>query len=183
MTAATQQAGSPDNEPVRVNHTVRNIVIALIVVAVMSTGRVVERGDVYNVFAAPQQAVTKWFIATVSGSAIGSITYEFSGDDALVRDFLGGAVTFQRCHRLRHGGGPHRLRGRHRRSRPRQTKRRRDESLVPCARHRRSPDRLDGYQKFDQTVTWTAVIIMIVLVRIVQGIANAIAKRILKLQR
>lgn len=63
-------------------------------VAVMSAGRVVERGDVYNVFAAPQQAVTKRFIATVSGSAIGSITYEFSGDDALVRDFLGGAVTF-----------------------------------------------------------------------------------------
>ena len=88
MTAATQQAGSPDNEPVRVNHTVRNIVIALIVVAVMSAGRVVERGDVYNVFAAPQQAVTKRFIDTVS-SAIGSITYEFSGDDALVRDFLG----------------------------------------------------------------------------------------------
>lgn len=86
-------------------------------VAVMSVGRVVERGDVYNVFAAPQQAVTKRFIATVSGSAIGSITYEFSGDDALARDFLGGAVTFQRCHRLRHGGGPHRLRGRHRRSR------------------------------------------------------------------
>ena len=80
MTAATQQAGSPDNEPVRVNHTVRNIVIALIVVAVMSAGRVVERGDVYNVFAAPQQAVTKRFIDTVSGSAIGSITYEFSGD-------------------------------------------------------------------------------------------------------
>ena len=52
MTAATQQAGSPDNEPVRVNHTVRNIVIALIVVAVMSAGRVVERGDVCNVFAA-----------------------------------------------------------------------------------------------------------------------------------
>ena len=108
MTAATQQAGSPDNEPVRVNHTVRNIVIALIVVAVMSAGRVVERGDVCNVFAAPQQAVTKRFIDTVSGSAIGSITYEFSGDDALVRDFLGGAVTFQRCHRLRHGGGPQR---------------------------------------------------------------------------
>ena len=40
-----------------------------------------------------------------------------------------------------------------------------------------------GYQKFDQTVTWTAVIIMIVLVQIVQGIANTIAKRILKLQR
>lgn len=136
-----------------------------------------------NVFAAPQQAVTKRFIDTVSGSAIGSITYEFSGDDALVRDFLGGAVTFQRCHRLRHGGGPHRLRGRHRRSRPRQTRRRRDESLVPCVRHRRPPDRLDGYQKVDQTVTWTAVIIMIVLVQIVQGIANAIAKRILKLQR
>lgn len=58
-------------------------------VAVMSSGRVVERGDVYNVFAAPQQAVTERFIATVSGSAIGSITYEFSGDDALVRDFLG----------------------------------------------------------------------------------------------
>ena len=38
-------------------------------------------------------------------------------------------------------------------------------------------------QKFDQTVIWTAVIIMIVLVQIVQGIANAIAKRILKLQR
>lgn len=180
MTAATQQTGSPDNDPVRVNHTVRNIVIALIVVAVMSAGRVVERG---NVFAAPQQAVTKRFIDTVSGSAIGSITYEFSGDDALVRDFLGGAVTFQRCHRLRRGGGPHRLRGRHRRSRPRQTRRRRDESLVPCVRHRRPPDRLDGYQKVDQTVTWTAVIIMIVLVQIVQGIANAIAKRILKLQR
>lgn len=58
-------------------------------VAVMNSGRVVERGDVYNVFAAPQQAVTERFIATVSGSAIGSITYEFSGDDALVRDFLG----------------------------------------------------------------------------------------------
>lgn len=73
----------------RVNHTVRNIVIALIVVAVMSAGRVVERGDVCNVFAAPQQAVTKRFIDTVSGSAIGSITYEFSGDDAMVRDYLG----------------------------------------------------------------------------------------------
>lgn len=44
-------------------------------------------------------------------------------------------------------------------------------------------NRLDGYQKVDQTVTWTAVIIMIVLVQIVQGIANAIAKRILKRQR
>ena len=77
----------------RVNHTVRNIVIALIVVAVMSAGRVVERGDVCSVFAAPQQAVTKRFIDTVSGSAIGSITYEFSGDDALVRDFLGGGLS------------------------------------------------------------------------------------------
>lgn len=38
MTAATQQAGSPDNEPVRVNHTVRNIVIALIVVALVAIG-------------------------------------------------------------------------------------------------------------------------------------------------
>lgn len=46
-----------------------------------------------NVFAAPQQAVTKRFIATVSGSAIGSITYEFSGDGALVRDFLGGGLS------------------------------------------------------------------------------------------
>ena len=171
----------------RVNHTVRNIVIALIVVAVMSAGRVVERGDVCNVFAAPQQAVTKRFIDTVSGSAIGSITYEFSGDDALVRDFLGGAVRVVGGHRLRHGVGPLRLRGRLRRfwigGRPRQTRRRRDESLVPCVRHRRPPDRLDGYQKVDQTVTWTAVIIMIVLVQIVQGIANTIAKRILKLQR
>lgn len=77
----------------RVNHTVRNIVIALIVVAVMRAGRVVERGDVCSVFAAPQQAVTKRFIDTVSGSAIGSITYEFSGDDALVRDFLGGGLS------------------------------------------------------------------------------------------
>lgn len=58
-------------------------------VAVMGAGRVVERGDVCNVFAAPQPAVTKRFIDTVSGSAIGSITYEFSGDDALMRDFLG----------------------------------------------------------------------------------------------
>lgn len=39
-----------------------------------------------------------------------------------------------------------------------------------------------GYQKFDQTVTWTAVIIMIVLVQLVQGIANAIAKHLLKRQ-
>ena len=38
MTAATQQAGSPDNEPVRVNHTVRNIVIALIAVALVAIG-------------------------------------------------------------------------------------------------------------------------------------------------
>lgn len=37
-----------------------------------------------------------------------------------------------------------------------------------------------GYQKFDQMVTWTAVIIMIVLVQVVQGIANAIAKRLLR---
>ncbi|KAB7790129.1 methionine ABC transporter ATP-binding protein [Bifidobacterium leontopitheci] len=125
-------------------------------VAVMSGGKVVEQGDVYNVFAAPQQAVTKRFIATavsglpeparvaslhdewsgrivtvlirqresqggasgaavsasgqniseliarygvgssllyggidtVSGSAIGSITYEFSGDGDLVERFL-----------------------------------------------------------------------------------------------
>ena len=33
-------------------------------VAVMSAGRVVESGDVYDVFAAPQQPVTKRFIAT-----------------------------------------------------------------------------------------------------------------------
>lgn len=39
-----------------------------------------------------------------------------------------------------------------------------------------------GYQKFDQTVTWTAVIIMIVLVQLVQGLANAIAKHLLKRQ-
>lgn len=36
--------------------------------------------------------MTKRFIDTVS-SAIGSITYEFSGDDALVRDFLGGGLS------------------------------------------------------------------------------------------
>ena len=37
-----------------------------------------------------------------------------------------------------------------------------------------------GYQKFDQTVTWTAVIIMILLVQVVQSIANAIAKHLLR---
>lgn len=37
-----------------------------------------------------------------------------------------------------------------------------------------------GYQKFDSSVTWTAVIIMIVLVQVVQAIANAFAKHILK---
>ena len=37
-----------------------------------------------------------------------------------------------------------------------------------------------GYQKFDQSVTWTAVIIMIVLVQVVQLIANALAKRLLR---
>ena len=37
-------------------------------VAVMSSGKVVERGDVYDVFAAPRQKVTKRFISTaVSG--------------------------------------------------------------------------------------------------------------------
>ena len=40
-----------------------------------------------------------------------------------------------------------------------------------------------GYQKFDFAVTWTAVVIMIVLVQVVQGIANSLAKRILKRQR
>lgn len=40
-----------------------------------------------------------------------------------------------------------------------------------------------GYQKFDSVVTWTAVAIMIVLVQVVQGIANAIAKRILRHHR
>jgi D-methionine transport system permease protein len=39
-----------------------------------------------------------------------------------------------------------------------------------------------GYQKFDPTVTWTAVVIMIVLVQVVQGIANAFAKRLLRRQ-
>ncbi len=37
-----------------------------------------------------------------------------------------------------------------------------------------------GYQKFDQTVTWTAVIIMIVLVQCVQAVANAFAKRMIR---
>lgn len=40
-----------------------------------------------------------------------------------------------------------------------------------------------GYQKFDPAVTWTAVIIMIVLVQVVQAIANMLAKRILKRQK
>lgn len=40
-----------------------------------------------------------------------------------------------------------------------------------------------GYQKFDPTVTWTAVIIMIVLVQVVQAIANMLAKRVLKRQK
>ncbi|WEV73466.1 ABC transporter permease [Bifidobacterium sp. ESL0798] len=40
-----------------------------------------------------------------------------------------------------------------------------------------------GYQKFDPSVTWTAVIIMIVLVQVVQAIANMFAKRILKRQQ
>lgn len=35
-------------------------------VAVMSSGKVVERGDVYSVFAAPREAVTKRFIATAT---------------------------------------------------------------------------------------------------------------------
>ncbi|WP_018143196.1 methionine ABC transporter permease [Alloscardovia criceti] len=39
-----------------------------------------------------------------------------------------------------------------------------------------------GYQKFDSVVTWTAVIIMIVLVQLVQGFANALAKHLLKRQ-
>lgn len=37
-----------------------------------------------------------------------------------------------------------------------------------------------GYQKFNPYVTWVAVIIMIILVQIVQGIANAFAKRLLR---
>ena len=40
-----------------------------------------------------------------------------------------------------------------------------------------------GYQKFDQTVTWSAVVILIVLVQVVQAIANALAKHVLKRQR
>lgn len=40
-----------------------------------------------------------------------------------------------------------------------------------------------GYQKFDPVVTWTAVLIMIVLVQLVQGLANAVAKRLLKRKR
>lgn len=37
-----------------------------------------------------------------------------------------------------------------------------------------------GYQKFDTVATWAAVIVMIVLVQIVQGLANAIARRLLR---
>jgi D-methionine transport system permease protein len=37
-----------------------------------------------------------------------------------------------------------------------------------------------GYQKFNPVVTWTAVIIMIVLVQLVQLVANGIAKRLLR---
>ena len=40
-----------------------------------------------------------------------------------------------------------------------------------------------GYQKFDQTVTWSAVVIMIVLVQVVQAVANALAKHVLKRRR
>ncbi|WP_314686868.1 methionine ABC transporter permease [uncultured Bifidobacterium sp.] len=40
-----------------------------------------------------------------------------------------------------------------------------------------------GYQKFDQTVTWTAVLIMIVLVQIMQALANALASRVLRRRR
>ncbi|KFI76993.1 methionine ABC transporter ATP-binding protein [Bifidobacterium mongoliense DSM 21395] len=39
-----------------------------------------------------------------------------------------------------------------------------------------------GYQKFDPVVTWTAVIIMIVLVQCVQAVANAFAKRMINRQ-
>ena len=53
-------------------------------VAVMSSGRVVESGDVYDVFAAPQQPVTKRFIATaLSGlpeeSRVNRLHTEWSG--------------------------------------------------------------------------------------------------------
>ncbi|TPF95907.1 methionine ABC transporter ATP-binding protein [Bifidobacterium sp. UTBIF-78] len=53
-------------------------------VAVMSSGRVVESGDVYDVFAAPQQPVTKRFIATaLSGlpeeSRVDRLHTEWSG--------------------------------------------------------------------------------------------------------
>ncbi|WP_300768496.1 methionine ABC transporter permease [uncultured Bifidobacterium sp.] len=40
-----------------------------------------------------------------------------------------------------------------------------------------------GYQKFDQTVTWSAVVIMIALVQVVQAVANALAKHVLKRRR
>lgn len=40
-----------------------------------------------------------------------------------------------------------------------------------------------GYQKFDQTVTWTAVLIMIVLVQVMQGLANALAAHVLRWRR
>lgn len=36
-----------------------------------------------------------------------------------------------------------------------------------------------GYQKFDETATWAAVIVMIVLVQVVQYVANAISRRLL----
>lgn len=53
-------------------------------VAVMSAGRVVESGDVYDVFAAPQQPVTKRFIATaLSGlpeeDRVERLQHEWSG--------------------------------------------------------------------------------------------------------
>lgn len=128
--------------------------------------------------------MTKRFIATVSGSAIGSITYEFSGDDALVRDFLGGGLP--RSSDVIDFGTAADLIGY-------------EDAIAAAVRGRQGGDAMSPWshahdiagrqtdwtviRKFDQTVTWTAVIIMIVLVRIVQGIANAIAKRILKLQR